>query len=354
MPDPIVPPVPTIAPVVTPPTAQTVYSAPNITQAATQPVLPVNPAVEEYNSFMNTPELIEARNSVRSFQDAINKERQGLRTTTTGLEYQNDQAGGTTGASVNLIGRQVGRASTLASDRIAALGENLNAATAFVQGLEGERRNQYDVFQQNKSKIQSLIAQTGNKAGITLNDTYESAVEKAFNWQAEQDKKAEKKQKEAAEKAEKEQLKALVIQVGGSTKNKKGGSLSIKDLKKEYERLSGEKFKADKARSDAEWSMRVSNFNKGISDEKNKAITQLLSQAANMSDGGEEWAKRNAALYGLKVADVTPYLQGNWGDGYRTSSKSGPVRVDKEAGDWIFYTDGSRENKLTGEIQVQQ
>lgn len=272
----VTPPTPTIAPVPLP-TAESVYSAANITQAATNPALPVNPALDEYNSFLNTPDIIAARNGVSSLQMAINSERAGLRNTTTGLEYQNDNALGTTGASMNLIGRQVGRANQLSSNRQAALGDQFSAATAYLQGLENIRKEQFQVYTQEKQRIQSLIAQTGNQAGISPTDTFEVATEKAFKWQQDQEKKAEKKAKEEQKKADKKaqekadeaskkELKNLISKLGGSTKTKKGGTLDLKGLEKEYERLSGESYKKEQSRSDKEFAMKVESHNKAMTE----------------------------------------------------------------------------------------
>lgn len=227
---PVTPPTPTVVQPVQPPTAQTVYSAHNITQAALNPVKAVNPALEEYNAYLKTPEMLAAKARTAELQQAINAEKQGLRSTTTGLEYQNDQALGSTGASMNLIGRQVGRASELSSDRQAALGEQLQAATAYQQGLEQTAREKYNIVQAEKSKINALIVQTGNQAGISPTDTFEVATEKAFKW--------EQKQKEEAKKtAQKDDLKAKLQALGLKT------SGSMKDLEKRLNKA----IKEDKA-----------------------------------------------------------------------------------------------------------
>ena len=336
----VTPPTPTVAPIPAP-TASTVYSAPNIVQAATSPALPVNQAVEEYNAYMNTPELTAARNSVSELQKAINSERAGLRNTTTGLEYQNDNALGTTGASMNLIGRQVGRANELSSNRQAALGDQFSAATAYLQGLENTRKEQYQVYTQEKQRIQELIAQTGNKAGISPTDTYEVAVEKAYKWQEDEKKKEEKKAEEAKKDAYKESLKKELRAMGKSTKG------SIKDLEKKLKKENKEAYEKTKSRSDKEWDMKVASFNKSMNDtdKKGTKITALLTKAANMSSGGEAWAKKNAALYGLKESDVTPYLTGNWGDGYRDTPKSvapKKIGVDSNGEDIFVDSDGNR------------
>lgn len=321
-------PVPTLAPVPVP-TATSVYSAPNITQAATNPVAPVNAAVEEYNAFLNTPELTSARTEVSRLQQAINAEKAGLRNTTTGLEYQNDGALGTTGASMNLIGRQVGRASDLASNRIAGLGEQFNAAQAFAQGLENTRKEQFNVYTQEKQRIQSLIAQTGNQAGISPTDSFEVATEKAFKWEQKEKKKAEKKAKEASDKAEKDALKSAIAKVGGSTKNAKGGSLSTSELKKQYEKLTGDAYKKEQSRSDQEWSMKVAKFNKDMSpsgvddNEYEKKLTQLNSDVdkwkLSMKDDKASWADAFSSIqrtYGLDANDIDALLGLDYRDKY--------------------------------------
>jgi hypothetical protein len=325
----VTPPAPTIAPVPVP-TATSVYSAPNITQAATNPVAPVNAAVEEYNAYMNTPELTAARTSVSELQQAINSERAGLRNTTTGLEYQNDSALGTTGASMNLIGRQVGRANELSSNRQAALGDQFSAATAYLQGLENTRKEQFNVYTQEKQRIQSLIAQTGNQAGILPTDTFEVATEKAFKWEKDQKKKADKKAKEASDKAEKDALKSAIAKLGGSTKGKKGGSLSTKELKKKYEDLTGSAYKKEQSRSDQEFAMKVAEHNKKMTtndtvDDKEyeKKLTQLNSDVdkwkLSMKDDKASWADAFGSIqrtYGLDANDIDALLGLDYRDKY--------------------------------------
>jgi hypothetical protein len=122
----------------------------------------------------------------------------------------------------------------------------------------------------------------------------------------------------AKKDAYKESLKKELRALGKSTKG------SIKDLEKKLEKYNKEALKESKSRSDQEWNMKVSSYNKSNSTNKSSAITALLTKAANMSSGGAEWAKKNASLYGLKESDVTPYLVGNWGDGYRGGSSSVP------------------------------
>lgn len=296
----VTPPVPTlVAPPA--PTAATVYSAPNIVQAATAPVAAVNPALEDYNAYMNTPEMIAARDNVSTLQQSINAEKSGLRNTTTGLEYQNDSALGTTGASTNLIGRQVGRASELSTNRQAALGEQYQAALAYQQGLEATAKDKYNIIQAEKSKIQSLIAQTGNQAGIKVTDSFETATEKAFNWEKEQKKAAEKKSKDKTDDERAKELKKLISQMGGSTKTKNGGTMKLKELESAYEKLSGEKYKKTESRSDQEWAMKVAQYNKSMAGGTN---TEFYKTANALKSQGKDWGYISGELG--KKYDLTP------------------------------------------------
>lgn len=260
----VTPPVPSVVtPTVAPPTASTVYSAGNLASASAGTTT-VNPILDEYTQYMNSPELQAAKAKTAEIQSAINAEKAGLRSTTTGLEYQNQQALGTTGASMNLIGTQVGRASSLASDRISALGDQYSSALAYQQGLEQTAREKYNIIAEERSRVKSLIAQTGNQAGILATDTFEVATDKAYKWQKAQDKKAEKKAQEKADEEEKKNLKSLIAKLGGSTKNSKGGSLNLSKLRKEYERLTGEQYKKEQSRADQEWAMKVAAHNKSM------------------------------------------------------------------------------------------
>ena len=199
-----------------------VYSAANIAQAATSPV--ARPDLSDpfgvRDFYMNSPEIQAARAEAQRIQEAINASRQGLRTTTTALQNQNEQAMGGTGASINLIGRQVGRARELTSNELAALSENQLAAQSYLDTLLQEGQAKYAIAEQQRAQIQELIAQTGGKAGISYADTFETAIKKATKYQEEQAKEAEKK-------AYKDSLKAQLQALGKNTRG-----LSTKELEK--------------------------------------------------------------------------------------------------------------------------
>lgn len=324
---------PTVIPTVAQPTAQTVYSTQNIAQAATAPVTTGNAELDLYNQYMNSNDVQQAKTAVSQLQQQINQRNQALRATTTGLQYQNQNALGTTGASMNLIGTQVGRASDLASNELQALAEQQGVAQTNLQSILSDKQNQYSIIKEERNKVQNLVTQTGGKAGISLTDNYESALKKATSYLEKKDKEEKEKAKSDAEK---EGLKALYREYTGSNAK----PMSTKELRKKVEKLA----KADKAKKNAledldrqikEVSLAKSKSSgssgsSGLTQgQKTNAIQSLLQTGANMASGGTEFVKRNAGAYGLSVADVEPFLQGNWGDGYRgaiESSTSGEVK----------------------------
>ena len=220
-----------------PPTASTVYSAPNIQSAVTTPT--PAPDLSDpyglYDQFLKTPEITTAQNQLAQTQQAINASQQGLRTTTRALEGQNVQAQGGTGASINLIGRQVGRARQLTGDELAGLGENLQGQQAYLSSLTADAQNRYGIAQQERAQLQDIIRQTGGQAGITYKDSYEQALTKATKYEEQQQKKEEEKmaekEKEARERAYKDSIKAQLRAMGSSTKG-----LSINELEDKLKR----------------------------------------------------------------------------------------------------------------------
>ncbi|NCC19320.1 MAG: hypothetical protein EOM29_10315, partial [Bacteroidia bacterium] len=166
------------------PTVADVYSTSNIAQATTAPVqAPLSAGQELYNQFLNTPDIQAAKSNVSAIQKQINEANQAFRNAKTGFEYQNEGAMGTTGASANLIGRQIGRASDLTANQVAALSENLAAQQAYLQGLTSEAQDRYNIAQQERNQIQDLITATKGKANITYTDSYEDALQKAAKYE---------------------------------------------------------------------------------------------------------------------------------------------------------------------------
>jgi hypothetical protein len=248
--------------IVQPQTAESVYSAPNIQQAVTNPV--AKPNLSDpfglYDHYMKSPEIQSATQNVQSIQQMINKSNQALRTTTSALEGQNDRAMGGTGASINLIGKQVGRARDLTSRELSGLSENMLAAQSVLDSLRTDASNKYNIANQQRAQIQDLIAQTGGKAGISYADTYEQAIQKASKY-------TEKKAKEEAEKAKsdayKQSLKDMYLQLSG----KPAKAMSTKELEKKVKGLSKSAQAEAKKMADLEYKTKLAQYNKLVSGE---------------------------------------------------------------------------------------
>ena len=206
--------------VITTPTAQEVYSSANVSSALSNPVSApdLSDPYGLYDYYMNSAEIKAAKEQVSGFQNQINQTNQALRTTTTALQNQNAAAQGTTGASINLIGKQVGRARELTSNELSALGENYNAAVANLNTYQTDASNRYQIAQGERSLLQSLITSTGGKAGISYTDSYEKALKKATDYTKKQ--------------SEKDAIKELYMNTFGSS----GKGLSTKEMEKKLKK----------------------------------------------------------------------------------------------------------------------
>ena len=275
--------------VIAPPTAQAVYSSPNITQAVTAPVARPNLAdpyaLQDY--YMNSPEMQAAKASIQAGQGQINQVNQGLRTTTTALENQNIGAMGSTGASVNLIGGQTARARSLAGNELSALGETQNANLAYLNTLQADAQNKYAIAQQERSQLQDLIRTTGGKAGISYTDNYESALQKASNYEDKLRKEEEKKAKDATDSNYKSELKAQLRALGLSTKTDKGGTLDIKGMEKKLEKYNKQALAEAKALKNKASGVKSVNGNNDLPTTYSETTQrQMINEAIA---GGEDW-----------------------------------------------------------------
>lgn len=113
-----------------------------------------------------------------------------------------------------------GRATTRSS-----LAREALAKQSFVDAARSEANTRFDIANSERDTLQQLIIKSGGQAGITFGDTVAEASKKLSKYE---DKKAE----EQAKEDRKQKLKDLALSAGISTKNKKGGSLSTKDLEK--------------------------------------------------------------------------------------------------------------------------
>ena len=220
-------PIPTVVGATPPPTIQDVYSGDNIQQASTAPA--PAPNLQDpyglYDQFMGSQELKDARANVLATQGMINTSKQALRTTTEALNNQNEQAMGGTGASINLIGKQVGRARNLTSNELAGLGETLQGQQALLGSLESDAQNRYNIALREREQLNDLIRQTGGQAGITYTDSYEGAIKKAQAWEREElkrkEKEAEKRAKKERKRQERAELKKMLRAIGKKTSGSK-------------------------------------------------------------------------------------------------------------------------------------
>lgn len=237
-------PVPSVVqiPAVATPTASTVYSSDNIASAASGTPT-VNPILDEYTQYMNSPELQAAKAKTAEIQGAINAEKAGLRSTTTGLEYQNQGALGTTGASMNLIGTQVGRASSLASDRISALGDQYTGALTYQQGLEQTAREKYSIIA-NERQNKLILSTQYPGAGISATDSYETINKKVTDYQ-----------KKLKDDDFKSSLKTLALQFGLKS------SGSTKDLENRIKKYNKEALNTAKRNSELTYKTALEQYN---------------------------------------------------------------------------------------------
>lgn len=273
------------------PTVADVYSTQNIAQTATAPVqAPVSAGQELYNQFLNTPDIQAAKANVSAIQKQINEANQSFRNAKTGFEYQNEGAMGTTGASANLIGRQIGRASDLTSNTLAGLGENLSAQQAYLDSLTSEASNRYNIAQQERNQIQGLITATKGKANITYADSYEDALQKAAKYE-------EKVLKEERKQAEKDELKKTLKSLGLST-----SGLSRNEMEKKLKKY----MKSEKAKEEEIRQIEIALKKKslaGSSSEKTNA-NDFYATATSLKNSGKSWGDIADTLG--KKYDLTP------------------------------------------------
>lgn len=273
------------------PTVADVYSTQNIAQATTAPVqAPLSAGQELYNQFLNTPDIQAAKSNVSAIQKQINEANQAFRNAKTGFEYQNEGAMGTTGASANLIGRQIGRASDLTSNTLAGLGENLSAQQAYLDSLTSEASNRYNIAQQERNQIQDLITATKGKANITYTDSYETALQKAAKYE-------EKLLKEEKKQAEKDELKKTAKSLGIKT-----SGLSRKEIENKINKyMKSEKAKADEIDA-IELALKKKSLAGGSGTTTN--ANDFYSTAINLKNSGKSWGDIAYTLG--KKYDLTP------------------------------------------------
>ena len=252
-----------------------VYSANNIAQTTTAPA--ATPNLSDpfglYNYYMNTPDIIAARENAKIAQAQL------LERTKAAREQQ--QALGQNLQSTNRIRGNQQNAQQLATNDIQALNEAYTLAASNVDALTSTAKEKMAIAEQSRNEIKSLIAQTGGKAGISYADTYESAVKKAKKYE-------DKVAKEAKKDAEKSALKEMALTAGVSTKGK-----SSKDIRKALEKLAKkdrgikdelDQLKIKAAKADIAKTLNGETEKPLSIDTTDKGVQELLEQAVNSGD----------------------------------------------------------------------
>lgn len=294
--------------VITTPTAQEVYSPQNVASTLTSPAKAPNLSDPYglYDYYMNSSDIVSAKSNVQSIQGQINQTNQALRTTTRALEGQNENAMGGTGASINLIGKQVGRARQLTADEMAGLSEQQLAAQSYLSSLQSDATNRYNIAQTERTQLQDLIRQTGGQAGISYADSYETAVQKTQKYVEKEEKKAKEEAEEAEKKAYKKALQQALLEMGSSYKG-----LSTNELEKKLKKKNKSAIEAAEAQAKLEFDMKIDKHNADIAN-----INSLISNRGKEDEG--DYDKNEKALY----SDVDKWKSkmrsgsATWGDAW--------------------------------------
>lgn len=235
-------------PAVTPLTGYTpdptgVYSASNLTGLVTAPA--TKPDLSDpYGlraQFMNSPDLVAAR---KASQDTFAKLNSF---DTNGETLQNKLQGQQ--VSLNTIrGEQSQTAQQLSTER-SGIARELQTSQANYDTLANEANSNYQIALNERTNLQSLIQQTGGKAGIAYGDTFESALQKADTYMTQ-------KAQDEKDQAYKDSIKQMALSMGISTSGRSSGEIAKKIAKQN-------KSAVDNAQrtSDLQYQITLSNWN---------------------------------------------------------------------------------------------
>jgi hypothetical protein len=230
-----------------------VFSQANVAQTLTNPAQPY-----DYSDPLKLRERINTELGLsdveKQYQDAINKLRAFDTGTTTqqfNIEQELNPMGVIRGEQATALGqRSLSRQGF--ADTAQALADRYNA-------LSAEATNKFNILNAERSTLQNLMVNNPG-AGITYLDTVDQAAKKIENFRLAEEKRLEKLAEEKAKEEYKKNLKATAMQLGISTKSKKGGSLKTKDLEKAIAKFYGDKAATDKLLQDLEIeSKRIAN-----------------------------------------------------------------------------------------------
>ena len=327
----VAPPVTTNIPI---PTPGQIYSATNIAQATNAPVAApdLSNASAIYNYYLNGADVIGARTTAEADAAALATAKATARNRQLAIE------GNPLESQQFIVGAQ-SRAGQLDNAALNALADTAAVSSANYASAKQTASEKANVALSQRSELVSMINQNP-KAGITFNDTVVSASKKVSDYMDKVEKDAEKK---ADEKYAKD-LKATLISLGISNKNSKGGTMGVKSMEKAL----ATKYKS---KSDLQDKLDDLKLKSAQLDLKNSGgaslskLTNLLTVAANMPDGGRQFALDNAKKYGVDRASVDSATNPNtdWGKSYRASSTDKNVKTyDPATGKEVKYDENGR------------
>lgn len=319
------------------------YSASNMQSAVTNPT--AAPNLADPYGLQNS---IYANNGVDAAQQAYLAEVDKLRKFDTG----------TVGQQVS-ISEELNPMSVIRGEQSTALGQRSLARTGFADTANAVRDlylakkdiadRQYSTAKEQRDQLTNLIVQNPG-AGITYADTIDSAAAKMNSFRISEESKVKKEAEQAKKDSEKSAFKDALRSLGLKT------SGSYKELEKRLTKANKEAVSLAKSRSDQEYNMKIAQFNKSMSGGSGK-VSELKALDDAFNKTGGDWGKTVQILqrnYDVSAGSAIDNELRRRNGLPPVGGKSTAAMPVKEIGDWVYFSDGTRENSLTGEIQQQQ
>ena len=296
------------------PQASQVYSTTNVQQTMTNPAQAPDYSdpfkLRDY--FYNTPDVVAARNDVKNLTNSLNA-------FDTSQNQQQNYLENQTIAMPVITGEQANQARLGATQR-EALSRELLAKQSFLDSATNEANSKYQIAQEQRGQLQSLITATSGKAGISYADSYETALQKADKYVT---KQAEEQAKEARKQAEKDTLRQMYLQEFGKLPKK---GMSTKDISKKLGKSKAEQKAFQKQLDQLELQTRQTALSQAKSN---------LAQSGSSNQSNVSLANASSALLASRgtdgKADPNVYIQQR--DTYLRSVKgSTPATFDEQFG----------------------
>lgn len=302
------------APAASQPQASQVYSTENVQQTLTNPA-----SAPDYSDpyklrdyFYNSPDVVSARNDVKALTDKLNAFETSQQNQQNYLENQ-------TVAMPVITGEQANQARLGAATR-ESLSRELLAKQSYLDTATNEANAKYQIAQEQRGQLQSLIAATNGKAGISYADSYETALKKADKYAT---KQAEEQAKEARKQAEKDLLRQMYLQEFGKLPKK---GMSTKEISKKLGKSTAEKKAFQKQLDQLELQTKQTAL---------ASAKQSLSQGSTQNQSNVALANASSALLASRGTDgkVDPNVYIQQRDNYlRTVKGTTPQSFDAQFG----------------------